>query len=95
MSFDIIEIDKTIRAKNRPVIIIYIEPRKIFRSFPRPLYPHHIAFPTRMGMRSIRGSFPELSRDLLENTVGLLSLERSGVEKSRHPGTDQLDQGAG
>jgi len=92
MSFDIIEIDKTIRAKNRPVIIITSNAKKdLSDPFLGRCNFHHIAFPDADMMRSILGvHFPELSRDLLENTVKVFYRLREirGVEKK--PATREL-----
>ncbi|MBP1737898.1 MAG: moxR-like ATPase with domain [Deltaproteobacteria bacterium] len=92
MSFDIIEIDKTIRAKNRPVIIITSNAKKdLSDPFLGRCNFHHIAFPDPDMMRSILGvHFPELSRDLLENTVKVFYRLREirGVEKK--PATREL-----
>jgi len=92
MSFDIIEVDKTVRAKNRPVIIITSNAKKdLSDPFLGRCNFHHIAFPDPDMMRSILGvHFPELSRDLLENTVKAFYRLREirGVEKK--PATREL-----
>lgn len=92
MSFDIIEIDKTIRAKNRPVIIITSNAKKdLSDPFLGRCNFHHIAFPDADMMRSILGvHFPDLSRDLLENTVKAFYRLREirGIEKK--PATREL-----
>ena len=92
MSFDIIEIDKTLRAKNRPVIIITSNAKKdLSDPFLGRCNFHHIAFPDQDMMRSIVGvHFPELSRDLLENTIKVFYRLREirGIEKK--PATREL-----
>jgi MoxR-like ATPase len=92
MSFDIIEIDKTIRAKNRPVIIITSNAKKdLSDPFLGRCNFHHIAFPDQEMMRSIVGvHFPELSRELLENTIKVFYRLREirGIEKK--PATREL-----
>jgi MoxR-like ATPase len=92
MSFDIIEIDKTIQAKNRPVIIITSNAKKdLSDPFLGRCNFHHIAFPDQDMMRSIVGvHFPELSRDLLENTIKVFYRLREirGIEKK--PATREL-----
>jgi MoxR-like ATPase len=92
MSFDIIEIDKTMRAKNRPVIIITSNAKKdLSDPFLGRCNFHHIAFPDQEMMRSIVGvHFPELSRDLLENTIKVFYRLREirGIEKK--PATREL-----
>ena len=92
MSFDIIEIDKTIRAKNRPVIVITSNAKKdLSDPFLGRCNFHHIAFPDADMMRSILGvHFPELTRDLLENTIKVFYRLREirGIEKK--PATREL-----
>jgi MoxR-like ATPase len=92
MSFDIIEVDKTIRAKNRPVIIITSNAKKdLSDPFVGRCNFHHIAFPDPDMMRSILVvHFPDLSRDLLENTVKAFYRLREirGIEKK--PATREL-----
>ena len=92
MSFDIIEVDKTIRAKNRPVIIITSNAKKdLSDPFLGRCNFHHIAFPDPDMMRSILVvHFPDLSRDLLENTVKAFYRLREirGIEKK--PATREL-----
>jgi MoxR-like ATPase len=92
MSFDIIEIDKTVQAKNRPVIIITSNAKKdLSDPFLGRCNFHHIAFPDQDMMRSIVGvHFPELSRDLLENTIKVFYRLREirGIEKK--PATREL-----
>jgi len=92
MSFDIIEIDKTMSAKNRPVIIITSNAKKdLSDPFLGRCNFHHIAFPDQDMMRSIVGvHFPELSRDLLENTIKVFYRLREirGIEKK--PATREL-----
>jgi MoxR-like ATPase len=92
MSFDIIEVDKTIRAKNRPVIIITSNAKKdLSDPFVGRCNFHHIAFPDPDMMRSILVvHFSDLSRDLLENTVKAFYRLREirGIEKK--PATREL-----
>ena len=92
MSFDIIEIDKTMRARNRPVIVITSNAKKdLSDPFLGRCNFHHIAFPDQEMMRSIVGvHFPELSRDLLENTIKVFYRLREirGIEKK--PATREL-----
>ena len=92
MSFDIIEVDKTIRAKNRPVIIITSNAKKdLSDPFVGRCNFHHIAFPDLDMMRSILVvHFSDLSRDLLENTVKAFYRLREirGIEKK--PATREL-----
>jgi MoxR-like ATPase len=92
MEFDIIEIDKTIRAKNRPVIVITSNAKKdLSDPFLGRCNFHHIAFPEPDMMRKIvTVHFPDISRDLLENSVKVFYRMREfrGVEKK--PATREL-----
>jgi MoxR-like ATPase len=71
MSFDIIEIDKTIKAKHRPIVIITSNAKKdLSDPFLGRCNFHHIAFPDPNMMRKIvRVHFPNIDRDLLESAV--------------------------
>src|SRR5512136_3149136 len=66
MSFDIIEIDKTVQAKNRPVIVITSNAKKdLSDPFLGRCNFHHIAFPAPDLMREIIVvHFPGLEQDL-------------------------------
>jgi len=92
MEFDIIEIDKTIRAKHRPVIIITSNAKKdLSDPFLGRCNFHHIAFPEPDMMRKIvTVHFPDISKDLLENAVKAFYRMREfrGVEKK--PATREL-----
>src|SRR5512135_886215 len=71
MEFDIIEIDKTIRAKNRPVIIITSNAKKdLSDPFLGRCNFHHIAFPEPDMMRQIlRVHYPDLDMELMDLCV--------------------------
>ncbi len=92
MEFDIIEIDKTVKAVNRPVIIITSNAKKdLSDPFLGRCNFHHIAFPEPDMMRQIiQVHFPDISKDMLENSV--LSFYRMrefhGIEKK--PATREL-----
>jgi len=92
MEFDIIEIDKTIRAKNRPVIIITSNAKKdLSDPFLGRCNFHHIAFPDQEMMRKIvTVHFPDISKDLLDSAVNAFYRLRDirGVEKK--PATREL-----
>jgi MoxR-like ATPase len=92
MSFDIIEIDKTIKARNRPVVVITSNAKKdLSDPFLGRCNFHHIAFPDADMMRTIVSvHFPEISRDLMENAVKTFYRLRDirGVEKK--PATREL-----
>lgn len=92
MEFDIIEIDKTIRAKHRPVIIITSNAKKdLSDPFLGRCNFHHIAFPEPDMMRRIvHVHFPEIDKELLDSTVKTFYRLREirGVEKK--PATREL-----
>lgn len=92
MEFDIIEIDKTMSARNRPVIIITSNAKKdLSDPFLGRCNFHHIAFPEPDMMRQIvRVHFQELDNELLEICVRTFySLrELHGIEKK--PATREL-----
>jgi MoxR-like ATPase len=92
MEFDIIEIDKTIRAKKRPVIAITSNAKKdLSDPFLGRCNFHHIAFPDPDMMRQIvQVHFPEIADDLLENAVKTFYRLREikGIEKK--PATREL-----
>ncbi len=92
MEFDIIEIDKTIRAKCRPVIVITSNAKKdLSDPFLGRCNFHHIAFPEPEMMRQIlEVHFPDISRELMDHTVAAFYRMREfrGVEKK--PATREL-----
>ncbi|MFH0788960.1 MAG: MoxR family ATPase [Pseudomonadota bacterium] len=92
MEFDIIEIDKTISAKNRPVIIITSNAKKdLSDPFLGRCNFHHIAFPEPDMMRRIlRVHFADIDRDLLDSAVQTFYRLREvrGIEKK--PATREL-----
>ncbi len=92
MQFDIIETDRTVTAKNRPVIIITSNAKKdLSDPFLGRCNFHHIAFPEPKMMRKIIGvHFPGLDQKLAENAISAFySLrEMDGIEKK--PATREL-----
>ncbi len=92
MEFDIIEIDKTIKALTRPVIIITSNAKKdLSDPFLGRCNFHHIAFPEPKMMRNIIGvHFPNLDAELMENSVTAFYRlrEMEGIEKK--PATREL-----
>jgi MoxR-like ATPase len=92
MEFDIIEIDKTIKAKHRPVIIITSNAKKdLSDPFLGRCNFHHIAFPEpEMMEKIIRVHFSDIKRDLLENAITTFYRLRdfNGIEKK--PATREL-----
>ena len=92
MEFDIIEIDKTIKARLRPVIIITSNAKKdLSDPFLGRCNFHHIAFPDADMMRKIiEVHFPDISKDLLDSAVKSFYRLRDirGIEKK--PATREL-----
>lgn len=92
MEFDIIEIDKTIRATQRPVIIITSNAKKdLSDPFLGRCNFHHIAFPEPDMMRRIvHVHFPDIGKDLMDHTVSAFYRMREfrGIEKK--PATREL-----
>jgi MoxR-like ATPase len=92
MEFDIIEIDKTMRAKHRPVIIITSNAKKdLSDPFLGRCNFHHIAFPDPKMMRKIIDvHFPGLSSALAEAAIEAFYKLRQldGIEK--RPATREL-----
>ena len=92
MEFDIIEIDKTIKARTRPVIIITSNAKKdLSDPFLGRCNFHHIAFPEPKMMRNIIAvHFPNLDAELMENSVTAFYRlrEMEGIEKK--PATREL-----
>lgn len=92
MQFDIIETDRTIRAKHRPVIIITSNAKKdLSDPFLGRCNFHHIAFPDPKMMRKIiQVHFPEIDKALAEHAVNAFynMREIEGIEKK--PATREL-----
>jgi MoxR-like ATPase len=92
MEFDIIEVDRTVKAKNRPVIIITSNAKKdLSDPFLGRCNFHHIAFPDPKMMRKIVGvHFPEIADNLMEAAVDTFYRLRElpGIEKK--PATREL-----
>ncbi|OGP66605.1 MAG: ATP-binding protein [Deltaproteobacteria bacterium RBG_16_44_11] len=92
MQFDIIEVDKTVTAKNRPVIVITSNAKKdLSDPFLGRCNFHHIAFPDHdMMHKIIKVHFPDLKNDLtaacMETFYKLREIR--GVEKK--PATREL-----
>jgi MoxR-like ATPase len=92
MSFDIIEIDKTIKAKHRPIVIITSNAKKdLSDPFLGRCNFHHIAFPDPNMMRKIvRVHFPNIDRDLLESAVATFYRLREIRNIEKKPATREL-----
>ena len=92
MEFDIIEIDKTVSAQHRPVIIITSNAKKdLSDPFLGRCNFHHIAFPDPKMMRKIIDvHFPDVAAELAENAIAAFYRLRQveGIEK--RPATREL-----
>ena len=92
MQFDIMEIDRTVKAKNRPVIVITSNAKKdLSDPFLGRCNFHHIAFPDRDMMRKIINvHFPDLNKDLTSACMDAFYRLREvrGIEKK--PETREL-----
>ena len=92
MQFDIIEIDKTVTAKHRPVVIITSNAKKdLSDPFLGRCNFHHIAFPdAEMMQRILRVHFPQLEEDMMQACITAFYRLRQidGVEKK--PATREL-----
>ena len=92
MEFDIIEIDKTIQAKNRPVIVITSNAKKdLSDPFLGRCNFHHIAFPDPKMMRKIIGvHFPDLDNEIMENAIATFYKLREIDVVEKKPATREL-----
>lgn len=92
MQFDIMEIDRTVAAKHRPVIVITSNAKKdLSDPFLGRCNFHHIAFPDPDMMRLIlRVHFPNLGQDLANGCIEAFYRLRElrGIEKK--PATREL-----
>ncbi len=92
MQFDIVEIDKTVSAKHRPIIIITSNAKKdLSDPFLGRCVFHHIAFPDEYMMRRIVGAhFPDISDKLAKISIEAFYRLRQirGIEK--RPATREL-----
>ncbi|MDL2286325.1 MoxR family ATPase [Desulfococcaceae bacterium OttesenSCG-928-F15] len=92
MQFDIIEVDETVQAVHRPVIIITSNAKKdLSDPFLGRCNFHHIAFPDPKMMRRILGvHFPSIDAKLAENVIAAFYRLRDmeGIEKK--PATREL-----
>jgi MoxR-like ATPase len=92
MQFDIIETDKTIKAKNRPVIIITSNAKKdLSDPFLGRCNFHHIAFPDPKMMRKIIGvHFNDLDSKLAQNAIDAFYSMRQIDSIEKKPATREL-----
>ena len=92
MEFDIIEIDKTMPATFRPVIIITSNAKKdLSDPFLGRCNFHHIAFPEpQMMNKIIMVHFPDIDSDLLENAITAFYALRDFGDIEKRPATREL-----
>jgi len=92
MEFDIIEIDQTVSAVNRPVIIITSNAKKdLSDPFLGRCNFHHIAFPDPKMMRKIINThFPDLDSILAENAIATFYRLRDFNDIEKKPATREL-----
>jgi len=92
MEFDIIEIDKTISARYRPVIIITSNAKKdLSDPFLGRCNFHHIAFPDPDMMRRIISvHFPDLDSDLMDKSIAAFYRMRQLDAIEKKPATREL-----
>ena len=92
MQFDIIEIDKTITAKHRPIVVITSNAKKdLSDPFLGRCNFHHIAFPEPDMMKSIvRVHFADIDKELLNSAVQAFYRLREIKEIEKKPATREL-----
>jgi len=92
MEFDIIEIDRTIQSKHRPVIIITSNAKKdLSDPFLGRCNFHHIAFPDPEMMRKIiQVHFPDINSNLMESAVSTFYELRKIDAIEKKPATREL-----
>ena len=92
MEFDIIEIDKTIKALTRPVIIITSNAKKdLSDPFLGRCNFHHIAFPDPDMMRRIIDvHFPAIDTELMEKAISAFYRMRKLDAVEKKPATREL-----
>ena len=92
MEFDIMEIDKTVPTKIRPVIIITSNAKKdLSDPFLGRCNFHHIAFPDpKMMKKIIRVHFPDIESDLEENAISMFYRLRELDSIEKRPATREL-----
>jgi MoxR-like ATPase len=92
MQFDIIEIDKTITAKYRPIVVITSNAKKdLSDPFLGRCNFHHIAFPEQDMMKDIvRVHFPDIDKELLNSAVQAFYRLREIKEIEKKPATREL-----
>ena len=92
MQFDIIEIDRTVKARCRPVVVITSNAKKdLSDPFLGRCNFHHIAFPDQEMMRRIVAvHFPNLSDDLAQACINAFYRLRKIESIEKKPATREL-----
>ncbi len=92
MSFDILEIDRTVRARHRPVILITSNAKKdLSDPFLGRCNFHHIAFPdAEMMRRIVQAHYPDIERELQEGAVRAFYALRELPDLEKRPATREL-----
>jgi MoxR-like ATPase len=92
MEFDILEIDSTVKARHRPVVIITSNAKKdLSDPFLGRCNFHHIAFPEpEMMRRIIAVHFPDLSDDLAHAAINAFYRLRNIEGTEKKPATREL-----
>ncbi|MFC1814205.1 AAA family ATPase [Thermodesulfobacteriota bacterium] len=92
MEFDIIEVDRTVKTKHRPVIIITSNAKKdLSDPFLGRCNFHHIAFPDPKMMRNIlKVHFPDIDANLMESAVSTFYQLREIDAVEKKPATREL-----
>lgn len=92
MEFDIIEIDKTVQAKHRPVIVITSNAKKdLSDPFLGRCNFHHIAFPDPKMMRKIiRVHFPDIDTNIMDAAIETFYRLREIDTVEKKPATREL-----
>ncbi len=92
MEFDVLEIDKTISARNRPIVIITSNAKKdLSDPFLGRCNFHHIAFPEPKFMRQIvEAHFPKIDEKLAESSIRAFYRLRQLPAIEKKPATREL-----
>ncbi len=92
MEFDIIEIDKIVRARYRPVIVVTSNAKKdLSDPFLGRCNFHHIAFPdTEMMRRIVSVHFPDIDSELAGNAIATFYKLREIENIEKKPATREL-----
>lgn len=92
MTFDIIEVDQTVRARHRPVVIITSNAKKdLSDPFLGRCNFHHIAFPSPEFMgRIVEAHFPDMEERMVKTCIESFYKLRSLPDIEKKPATREL-----